>query len=208
MIKVTDEYCTKILMVLTIFDVWDKKKEIRFNKLHQELNKYDNAKMSKPTLIEHLKHLVENEIIQRDEKGKQKVSYRLNWKKFKQLQKDMKISQTTLNQIRNEKTFKIKSLDQQIGFTTTMLTIGELLYLKQMILNILEPENKLQNDFSSTIIRSLFNIYATWLYDSCKESKENSQKVLHSIDKITKELTEAFFEKNPEAIQRKPEDTI
>jgi hypothetical protein len=55
-----------------------------------------------------------------------------------------------------------------------MLTIGELFYLKLNILDILEPEDKLQNYFSHTFTRRLYSIYAIWLFDSCKESKENS----------------------------------
>jgi hypothetical protein len=62
------------------------------------------------------------------------------------------------------------------------------------ILNILEPENKIANYFTHTMTTRLYNLYAQWLIDSCKESKENSQKVLRSVDKSIKSLTEAFFE--------------
>jgi len=186
--KETDEYCEKIFMVLAMSN-----EKIRFNELHRNLTKY-GTKMSKPTLIEHLKHLIKEEIIQRDEEDKQKVSYGLDWKRFKQLQKAKKLNQTALHLIKNEKRFKSKSLIQQEVFTTAMLTIGELFYLKLMILSTLEPENRLQNYFAYTFIRKFYNIYATWLLDSCKDSKENSQKILRSIDKSIKTIGEAFFE--------------
>lgn len=185
--KETDKYGEKIFMVLAMSD-----EKIRFNELHRTLTKY-NAKMSKPTLIKHLNHLIEKEIIQRDEEGKQRVSYGMNWKRLEQLQKAKEINQTTLNQIRSEKRFKSMSLGQQTAFTTAMLTIGELFYLKLIILNILEPENKLRNCHSFTFIRRLYNIYAQWLLASCKESKENSQKILHLIDKNIKTLKETFL---------------
>jgi DNA-binding HxlR family transcriptional regulator len=188
----TDEYCEKIFMVLIIIN-----KKTRFNELHRQLTKY-HAKMSKPTLIEHLiKHLVKNEIIQQNVEDTQKVTYEINWKRFKQLQKEInqqvEINQTALNRIKNEKEFKSRSLEDQTIFVTAMTTIGELSYLKLQIRNILEPENELQNYFSYTIIRKLYNIYATWLYDSCKKSKENSQKTINLIDKKIKMLRETCF---------------
>jgi DNA-binding HxlR family transcriptional regulator len=194
--KEADEYCEKIFILLAMSN-----QKIRFNELHRNLTKY-NAKMSKPTLIQHLNHLLKHEIIQRDEEDKQKVSYGLNWKRLKQLQKAKKINQTALNLIKNEKRFKSKSLDQQTIFTTAMITIGELFYLKLMTLNILEPENKLQNYHSYTFIRKLYNIYVTWLLDSCKDSKENSQKILHFIERNIKTLNETFLEIFPEDTQQ------
>jgi DNA-binding HxlR family transcriptional regulator len=183
-------------MVLIIID-----EKTRFNKLHRELTQH-GAKMTTPTLIQHLKHLTENKIIQRNEEDKQNVSYEINWKRFKQLQKEInqqvEINQTALNRIKNEKEFKSRSLEDQIIFVTAMTTIGELFYLKLQVLDILEPENKLQNYFSYTNIRRLYNIYATWLYESCKESKENSQKTINIIDKKIKLLRETCFGMKPE----------
>jgi hypothetical protein len=200
--KESDEFCEKIVMVLTMSE-----ENIRFNELHRRLAKL-GAKMSKPTLIMHLNHLIENGTIQRDEQDKQNVSYGVDWKKFKQLAKAQKMNETALHLIRNEKIFKSRTLSQQTYFTAAMLTIGELFYLKLNILNILEPENKLQNYFSYTLIRQFYNIYAALLYESCKESKENSLKILHHIDKFIKTLRESLFEINPEATQQKPEDKV
>ena len=198
--KEADEYCEKILMALMVHD-----EDIRFNDLHRRLAKY-GAKMSKPTLNTHLRHLVENEMIQRNEEDKQNVSYGLNWKRFKQLKGAMKIDEVALVEIREEKTFKAKSLTQQTVFTTAALTIGELFYMKLMILNHLEPENTLQNNLSYSLIRRLFNRYAAWLFQSCKESKEDSQRVLHSIDTSIKTLEGILFDKKLEAKQQDPEN--
>jgi hypothetical protein len=183
-----DRYCEKILMTLMLSD-----EKIRFNKLYERL-KNANANMSKPTLIQHLNHLIEEEIIQRHQEDKQKVSYEMNWKRFKELQKAKKLNQTALHQIKSEKIFKSKSLFQQTIYTTAMVTIGELYYLKLNILDILEPENKLANHFSYSLIRRLFNLYATWLYESAKESKENSQKIIRSLDRNINTLEKSFFD--------------
>ena len=180
-----DEYCKKILLILGMYG------RFRFNELHRTLIKC-NAKMSKPTLIVHLNHLVKNEMIQRNEEDKQKVSYELNLKRLKQLKEVKKINQKIL---KNEKEFKSMSLAQQVGFTVSTLTISELLYLKLIMLNILEPENKLQNLYSYNIVRIFYNIYTVWLSDSCKDSKENSQRIIRAIDNEIRELTDTPFEK-------------
>lgn len=185
--KEADKYCEKIVMAIIITG------KIRLNKLYNILPKL-GAQMSKPTLMQHLGHLTNKDVIQRVQEGKQKVTYDLNWTRFTQLKKAKKTYQTTLAQAQNEKTFKSQSLDQQTTFTTATLTIGELNYLKMQILNILEPENKIENYFTYTITRRLYNIYAQWLLDSCKKSEENSQKVICSIDKSIKSLTEDSFE--------------
>jgi len=185
--KEINEYCKKILMVLTMYG------KLRFNELHRTLTKC-NAKMSKPTLIKHLNHLLKKEIIQRDEEDKQRVSYELNLKKLKQLQEVKKINQEIL---KNEKEFKSMSLNQQIDFTIFILTISELLYLKLTILNILEPENKLQNYYSYNIIRIFYNIYTVWLSDSCKDSKENSQKIIRLINKNIKNINKYLIQNIP-----------
>ena len=191
-----DENCEKILKILIIID-----RKLRFNELHRILKKY-NAKMSKPTLIVHLNHLVKYDLILREEEGKQKVTYTINWNKSKQLKKAKEINQSILNHMKDQEIFKTKSLQWQTAFATATIMIGELFYLKLNILNILEPENKLQNTTSYTMIRQLFNTYLTLLYESCEESKENSLKVLHIIDKNIKRLMEECFVINPEVNQK------
>jgi DNA-binding HxlR family transcriptional regulator len=198
--KKADEYCEKILIVLMMSN-----EKIRFNELYRTLNKF-GVKMSKPTLIEHLNHLVAQELVQREEEDKQKVTYVTNWSRFKQVKKAKELNQLTLQQIKIEKTFKERGLEAQTAFTTAMLTIGELFYLKLQILDILEPENKLHNYFSYTFIRRLFNLYAAWLIDSCKESKENSQKVLKSLNKMIKGLQGSFFDVDQEAKSHGPKN--
>ena len=195
--KETDKYCEKIFTVLAMSN-----KKIRFNELHRTLTNY-NAKMSKPTLTEHLKHLIKDEIIQRHEEDKQKVSYEINWKRHKHLKKTKELSLAIANQIRNEARFKSMSLVNQTIFVTAMLTLGELLYLKLIILNVLKPEDALLNRFSFVFTTKLYNFYTPWLLDSCRKSEENSQKILRHINKQIKFFRESFFEIIPEATQQK-----
>jgi predicted transcriptional regulator len=200
-----DEYCEKIIKTLIINEITDKPK-VRFNKLLEILPKY-GAKMSKPTLVQHLNHLVKNKIIQRNKEGKQKISYRINWSKFLQPQNATEINLMVSQMINHEKIFKSKSLNQQIELATTAITIGELFYLGLNVLDILEPQNKLQNYYQYTFIRGVFNHYVQWLIDSCYKSKEDSQKALDILSKNIKTLRKTLFEENPEDTQQKPENT-
>lgn len=185
--KKTDEYCRKIVMVLSI----DNKKT-RFNELYRKLTKY-NAKMSKPTLIEHLNHLIKNKIIQLTQEDKQKVSYEINWKKLEQLQKGIQVSQDIYNHIQNEGTFKSLNLQDQTAFTLAISSISQLFYLRICIDSILEPKNKLQNYYAFTTLNDIYRIYPEWLFDSCEKSKENSQEIILHIDNFIEKILKTIF---------------
>lgn len=186
--KKPDIYCDQLCMIFLTTN-----KKIRFNELYRRKLTQFNVKMSRPTLVEHLNHLLENKIILRHEENKQKVSYELNWKMFDQLAKAQKINKTLLHQIKNEKIFKSKSLKEQKIYATGILHIILLNNLKLNILDILEPKNKLENHAFFNILTTLYSIYPKWFIDTCKESKENSQKALNSINEDIKELMETFF---------------
>jgi hypothetical protein len=95
--------------------------------------------------------------------------------------------------MKNEKIFKSKSLKEQKIYATGILHIISLYDLKLNILNILEPKNKLENHAFFNILTILYSIYPKWFIDTCKESKENSQKALNSINEDIKGLMETFF---------------
>lgn len=69
-----DEYCKHIFTTLLLIN-----KPLRFNELHRTLNQV-GVKISKPTLAEHLKHLIKQNIVKREEKGKQNISYTISKK--------------------------------------------------------------------------------------------------------------------------------
>jgi DNA-binding HxlR family transcriptional regulator len=187
--KKPDIYCDQLTMIFLTTN-----KKIRFNELYRRKLTQFNAEMSKPTLVEHLNHLLENKIILRYEENKQKVSYELNWKMFGQLAKTEEANKTLLHQIKNKKIFKSKSLEEQKIYAAGILHIMLLRGLKLDILDILEPKNKLKNHVSFNILTTLYGIYPKWFIDTCKESKENSQKALNSLNKDIKQLMETFFQ--------------
>ena len=128
-------------------------------------------------------------IVQREEKDIQNVTYKVNWKKYIEAQKVKKYIE---KMSKNEKNFKLESLNNQVIYATGMLTLGELYFTKLTILDITEPEKKLQHYISYQLIRRLSSIYYSWLLDTCKSSEENSKKALEYLEKRIKEIQKAF----------------
>lgn len=195
--KETDEYCQKIFIVFTMTD-----RKMRFNELHRQINKY-GLKISKPTLIQHLKHLQKQKTIRRIQKDKQVVFYELNWKRLEQLRKAKKINEAALHYVIDEKTFKSKPLHQQINFTLDMLFLKELSRLKLAALYILEPKQRLQLLSTLSYINLLYTMYTKWLFNSVTQSKENGQQILEAIDDTIDKLTEPFLKESQEPTPQK-----
>lgn len=65
-----DDVCKEIYLTLMAY------RRLRHNELLRALNKFD-VKITKPTLKEHLSHLIDQKLIERNEDGLQNVSYSL-----------------------------------------------------------------------------------------------------------------------------------
>jgi DNA-binding HxlR family transcriptional regulator len=185
-----DEYCERIFSLLMVTNT-----EYRFNKLQETLTDF-GAKMSAPTLIKHLKHLQKRGFIKQKIENRQNISYRVNWKKLETLKDGLKITQT-INQ--NKKHFKSLPLDDQIVTLTSIFALGDLLYLKLYVLDILEPNKKPEHRFTYIFMNKLLDTYRLWLLDTCKESKENSQKALTMIQRAIDGFQNELFAKKPKS---------
>jgi len=187
--KETDEYCIKIFALLVA-----NQEKIRFNKLHKTLNTLD-VKISKPTLIQHLRHLRTKGFILRKKEGKQNVTYQVNWKKFEQLKETLGFKEIIARNLENEKIFKSKSLENQIIFVTGVLTMTQVTYLQLQVLGILKPKDKDLLNLGYLLIYRLYDHYRQWLLDTCKQSSENSQKAYDLLNKNTKKYQNLLFNK-------------
>ena len=188
--KEIDEYCGKIFSLLVA-----NQEKIRFNKLHKTLNALD-VKISKPTLIQHLRHLRTKGFILRKKEGKQNVTYQVNWKKFEQLEETLRFKEIIARNLENEKIFKSKSLEDQIIFVTGVLVMTQTIYLQLNVLSILEPKGKDLHNLSYLLIYRLCDHYRQWLLDTCKQSSENSQKAHDLLNKITKDYQNLLFDRS------------
>jgi len=171
-------------------------RKFRFNELHKTLLAI-GARMSKPTLIQHLAHLRKKGFIIRKKEDRQNVSYRVNWKKFEHLKDVLDYKQRIDQNLKNEKTFKSNPLDEQVLAISSMLALGELLRLKFDVLAIIEPNRKPDHSFAYIFTHKLLDCYRLWFLDTCKESRENSQKALELIQRAIDGFESDVFEKKP-----------
>jgi DNA-binding HxlR family transcriptional regulator len=186
--ELTDEYCNKIFITLVIIG-----EKTRFNELHRQLKRF-KAKMSKPTLIQHLNHLIENDIIKRDTQDKQNVTYELNYDKLEQLQESEKRYARIIKITKkSEETFKSQKINDQVYAITAILTLESMLYLKLQLLDQMNPEKKLANSYTYTTISRRFRIYMNWLLDSCKDSKEKTQTALRNLEQASDVIRKDLF---------------
>jgi DNA-binding HxlR family transcriptional regulator len=174
---IMDEYCIKIFGFLGFTT-----KKYRFNELHRTLNNL-GVKISKPTLIEHLQHLQNKKYIVRKQEDKQTVSYETNWEKLEFLKEGMAYRRKVEQDLKNEKTFKSLTLEDQVITIASILALSELFRVKADILDLLEPTKKAEHGLSYIVTGRLLDMYRLWLLDVCKESKENSEKALQLVQK-------------------------
>jgi DNA-binding HxlR family transcriptional regulator len=192
-----DEYCIKIFGLLGVTT-----EKFRFNELHRTLSHFGIV-MSRPTLIAHLNHLQKKGYIIRKKEAKQNVSYEVNWKKLEYLKESLAYKKEVDQNLKNKATFKSHSLEAQVAIITGILTLQGLFWLKANVLDILEPTKKAEHNLAYVFSSRLLDMYRLWLLDTCKESKENNQKILCSIDELIKDITETFFKITSENKQQK-----
>jgi hypothetical protein len=189
-----DQYCEKIFAFLMITN-----QSYRFNKLHTNLQDF-HIKMSTPTFIQHLNHLQKKGFITQKKHNKQNISYQVNWKKFKTLKEGLKFKQRVDQDLQDEKAFKSLPLNDQIATLTSIFALGDLLYLKLYVLDILEPNKKPEHRFSYIFMNKLLDRYRLYLLDTCKESKETTQKALELIQRGIDGFQNELFQKHSDKL--------
>jgi DNA-binding HxlR family transcriptional regulator len=169
-----DKYCTYILRALMIN--WGK---IRFNELIRVL-KENNVKMSKPTTVQHLNHLLKKKIIKRMNEGKQKVTYTYSEALIKYLQTNYRQKLEELKTEENK--FKSKNLEDQVKDTLIQLTLDQIKLLAFHLLKITNSKEKLQINIAYIETRLKTEHYINWLTDTCKKTPENYHKAITIIN--------------------------
>ena len=129
--QMLDDYCSAILILL-----W-RGREMRFNEMYREL-KLKGIELSKPTLSEHLKHLIKKKWITRKPKDTQYVSYKLH-NSIRLASKGKNWSDEAINKL---DTFVVEfSPDDKVDLALCKILISK---LKELVMRI-EIESKIQN---------------------------------------------------------------
>jgi DNA-binding HxlR family transcriptional regulator len=171
-----DEYCIKILMILI------DKKQIRFNELHRTMNKM-KIEISKPTLSDHLKHLVAGGYVTRKVEGLQQVTYILNyekvtktkgyWKRLKRIAEDFR---------ENKQEFLSLPEEEQVKTVLGVLAVRKLQEIKMRVALELDPKN-FEKQFAVMFWTSqALSFQEFWMIEKCVEDEAYRKRVFKMID--------------------------
>jgi len=177
--KETDKYCEDILIFLLVYE-----DRIRFNKLYTQLTEKMNYKISRPTLAEHLKHLVKKKYVIRKKEGKQNVTYRYNDRYFTRLKETRKIEKE-VSRLLSEKIENFNSLpmDNQLETCIDNMILRNLRQLNVEIRNGLYKGNEFENKIEIMFINSQVNrFYERRLLENSLKDKEYGDKLMRMIE--------------------------
>jgi DNA-binding HxlR family transcriptional regulator len=195
-----DDVCKEIWLTLLA------KKRLRFNQLHNSLKKL-GTDISKPTLLEHLDHLVRQKLIKRKVEGFQKVSYGLTEEIYSLIhvpQEDIARWLEALEKSENLPTklkpiqFDLKTyykkmtekqLDQETDRDLNNTLALNLFELKTMIgYDLKLDKHESDADFWKFIGNPLYRMRERILAERCRESDEYRKKLFEKSDILIKEL--------------------
>ena len=193
-----DEYCEKIFAFLAMQD-----SPPRFNELYEALKKA-NFKISKPTLSAHLKHLRKHKVITRKIKGKQEISYDVNWEKMEYLKfhKDFRKAAERIQ--RNKATFEQFGLDEKIAYLSFILSLMEVIKLKNEIRAYLEPNRRFEATLAHLFARSYLEPFRMYLLRDCIKSDETAKEALVLVEKLEEKLRDEVFDVKTEPNKETP----
>ena len=168
---------------------------IRYNDLLENL-KDKGLKISRPTLSEHLKHLVEKEVITRTEVSRANVNYRLNEEKEGPLQDFIKKNENYQRILdENKDRFFSNSVREQVSHLNIILVLRSLHQLKYEVLKLLEPENTFEYNLQIMSFWTLWDYYTKWFLSSLRNrDKSFKEDVVADIDDMIENYLDITFE--------------
>lgn len=183
-----DEYCEGIFAFMAA-----QENPLRFNELYKSLNESD-FKISRPTLIAHLNHLRKHKVITRKTRGKQEISYDVNWEKLDYL-KFHKNFRKAAEKIQQDKaTFEQYDLDTKVGYVTLILSLIEVTKLKNEIRAYMEPHRRFEATLAWLFVRSYLEPFRMYLLRECVKSKETTEAALIKVEELEQRIKDQVFD--------------
>jgi DNA-binding HxlR family transcriptional regulator len=179
-----DYYCRRILVYLIVIG-----KKIRFNDLHKFLAEKEFA-LAKPTLSKHLKHLTQEKLVLRKVEDVQKVTYEINHKIFRDLEKSVKSTAEYRKRLaEEEQIFDSISIDDQIDIVLEKMMLRNLRQLKTNIELELRPSKKWEKSLElAWLANPVFRYHEGLLIAKCKYDREYGEELLQKLGKLIKEI--------------------
>jgi DNA-binding HxlR family transcriptional regulator len=192
-----DDVCRQIFLTLQAY------KRLRFNELHRYLKMF-GVDISKPSLIEHLKHLKKQKLISRKNEGFQNVTYGLTdeinslltvpdedikkWFEFFIDEKNLPEKLRTLKPFDPREFYgslSEKELDEAIDKDLNKVMTQNLFELKTFI----EYDLKLDKSVSDAVFwnfvgNPLYRMMEKGIVDDCRNSEEYRKKLFEKIDAL------------------------
>lgn len=188
--SINDNYCPQILKTLINYG-----KEIRFNELYKLLNAL-GLTLSKPTLYDHLKHLMEVDIVTREEKGFQHVTYRIN-------DKILEWSPTLYKQLEEKYTKYFKesiedffslSIEDQV---TEAMRKSCWMFLERLRI-LIDPNYEFEKGFALLLIADpKYRFEENWIRARSWEDTQYQKLVHNKITEIIEDITEKREQNEP-----------
>lgn len=179
-----DNYCLKILLVLLAKS--SEKSKIRFNELSRVVKDL-NLGISKPTLSDHLRHLVENEYVTRTIEGVQCVTYSINFKKIGKIKSYWKNAEKIAAFLEKDKdSFFSLPVDEQVKLILYFMQIQKLFEIQARIAFESDPSN-FEKQFGVLFwTSSRFERHEAWMIKKCGRDEGYKKEVLKTIDELVK----------------------
>ncbi len=173
-----DVYCPRILIVLSM------KEKMRFNELHNELTKM-GIKISKPSLLDHLQHLIERKYVIRKEEGIQHVTYRIT-PRVSRVKKIVAQASSIEKGLETEKK-KLFSMPErtQIEELLAIMTIRKLNFLKnwvQYLLSKTEDDKFAYSMQMKALELPISHRAERWVVEKCVMDETYRKKIFGEID--------------------------
>jgi DNA-binding HxlR family transcriptional regulator len=192
-----DDVCSEIWLTLMAY------KRLRFNLLHKRLKQF-GTDISKPSLLEHLNHLIERKLIERREEGFQNVSYGLtdeirdllhvpeedikSWledleKADERLPPYLRSIKFDVSEYYNKMTGEQlrKEIDRELNFTY-VLNLHELKNFIQYDLKLDKTES--DADFWKLVGNPMYRMHERSVVENCRKSERYKEKLFEEIDFI------------------------
>jgi len=176
--ELMDETCYHIFSVLLI------RNSLRFNELHKTLNEL-GVKMSKPTLSDHLKHLLKKKIVVRTVEEAQNVTYKINQKEFEKFEGFIENATKRLREVEKEKeTLYSLPPDEQLEEVIRLNAVYKLDEIKTRINYSLYK--KMDDGLLLMSFKSdYFKRGELWVIDKCINDEAYRSLVLKKIEELS-----------------------
>ena len=193
----TDEYCLHIIMTLLAH------KKLRFNELYNAL-RHHNLKLSRPTLVSHLKHLAKKRWILRRQEDVQWVTYELTEEKAKSLEQaipEVREQLTRLNELSESEGTRIVPLNLSLEETADLKLRSVIsMYLEELkreitLRSVMKISGKTVGKDVDFLLfsRPFHRRMAKGLINHCLEEEEFRKRVSQKIDELHKKIKKGII---------------